>query len=105
MICIPIIANKLPDALHDMAEASMVADIIELRIDYIKDVDLKRLLEKRIKPVIVTNRPVREGGKFNGSEEERIELLKLALQLQADYVDVEHDSIQHICRGTGRLAH
>src|SRR3990167_4276966 len=100
MICIPIIANKLPDALHDMAEASMVADIIELRIDYIKDVDLKRLLEKRTKPVIVTNRPDREGGKFDGSEEERIALLKLAIRLQADYVDIEHDSIQNIRRDT-----
>jgi len=100
MICIPIIANNLVDALHDMTEASKVADIVELRIDYIKNVDLKRLLEKRTKPVIVTNRPVREGGKFDGSEEERIALLKLAVQLQADYVDVEHDSIQHLCRDT-----
>ncbi len=100
MICIPIIANNLVDALHDMTEASKVADIVELRIDYIKDVDLKRLLEKRTKPVIVTNRPVREGGKFDGSEEERIALLKLAVRLQADYVDVEHDSIQHIRRDT-----
>jgi len=100
MICIPIIANNLADALHDMAEASMVADIVELRIDYIKNVDLKRLLEKRTKAVIVTNRPVREGGRFTGSEEERIALLKLAIRLQADYVDIEHDSIQHIRRDT-----
>ena len=49
MICIPIIANNLDDALHDMTEASKVADIVELRIDYIKDVDLKRLLEKAYK--------------------------------------------------------
>ena len=100
MICIPIIANNLEDALHDMTEASKVADIVELRIDYIKNVDLKRLLEKRTKPVIVTNRPIREGGKFDGSEEERIALLKLAVRLQADYVDVEHDGIQHIRRDT-----
>jgi 3-dehydroquinate dehydratase / shikimate dehydrogenase len=100
MICIPIIANNLVGALHDMTEASKVADIVELRIDYIKNVDLKRLLEKRTKPVIVTNRPIREGGKFDASEEERIALLKLAVQLQADYVDVEHDSIQHIRRDT-----
>ena len=77
----------------------MVADIVELRIDYIKDVDLKRLLEKRTKPVIVTNRPVREGGRFNGSEEDRISFLKLAIRLGADFVDIEHNSIQHI-RGT-----
>ena len=100
MICIPIIANNLADALHEMAEASMVADIVELRIDYIKNVDLKRLLEKRTKPVIVTNRTVREGGKFDGSEEDRIALLKLAIRLQADYVDIEHGSIQHLCGDT-----
>ena len=57
-------------------------------------------MKKRTKPVIVTNRPIREGGRFNGSEEERIALLKLAIRLQADYVDVEHDSIQHIRRDT-----
>ncbi|HHT9136280.1 MAG TPA: shikimate dehydrogenase [Candidatus Wunengus sp. YC60] len=100
MICIPIISNNLADALHDMAEASSIADLIELRIDYIKNVDLKCLLERRTKPVIVTNRPVREGGKFDGNEEDRIALLKLAIQLQADYVDIEHDSIKHLCRDT-----
>jgi 3-dehydroquinate dehydratase/shikimate dehydrogenase len=100
MICIPIIANTLDDILRDMAEASKVADIIEVRLDYIKNPDLKRILERRTKPVIITNRPAREGGRFEGSEEERIAALKLAIQLQADYVDIEHDSIQHIRRDT-----
>ncbi|HHT9130735.1 MAG TPA: type I 3-dehydroquinate dehydratase, partial [Candidatus Brocadiaceae bacterium] len=36
MICIPITANNLEDALKDMEEASKFADIIELRLDYIK---------------------------------------------------------------------
>ncbi len=96
MICIPIVATNLDDAVKDMAEASRFADIVELRIDYMKQPDLKCLLERRTKPVIVTNRPVREGGKFEGSEEDRLSLLKLAITLQADYVDVEHDSIQRL---------
>src|SRR5574337_109723 len=102
MICIPIIANNPDDALRDMAEASKVVDIIELRLDYIKNPDLKRILEGRTKPLIVTNRPVREGGKFEGNGEERIAILKLAIQLQADFVDIEHDSIQNILRDTER---
>lgn len=102
MICIPIIANNLDDVLRDMEDASKFADIVELRLDYIKNPDLKRILERRVKPVIVTNRPVREGGKFGGSEEERIALLKLAIQLQADFVDVEHDSIQNMRGDTER---
>ncbi|MDN3514986.1 MAG: shikimate dehydrogenase [Candidatus Brocadia sp.] len=100
MICIPIIVNTMDDVLHDMAEASQFADIIELRLDYLKNPDLRRILERRTKPVIVTNRPVREGGKFEGSEEERVALLKLAIQLHADFVDIEHDSIQYIRRDT-----
>ncbi len=104
MLCIPIVANSLENALRDMAEASEFADIIEFRIDYIKDLDLKRLLEGRKKPVIVTNRPVREGGRFEGSEEERLERLKLAIQLKADFVDIEHDSIQRIGQDTLRYA-
>ncbi|KAB2836135.1 MAG: shikimate dehydrogenase [Candidatus Brocadia sp.] len=100
MICIPVIANNLDDVLRDITEASKVADIIEVRLDYLKNPDLKRILEGRTKPVIITNRPVREGGKFDGSEEERIATLKLAIQLQADYVDIEYDSIQHINRDT-----
>lgn len=36
MICIPIIANNLDDVLRDMEDASKFADIVELRLDYIK---------------------------------------------------------------------
>lgn len=104
MICIPIIADNLESALQDMAEASKVADIIELRVDYMKNPDLKRLLEGRILPVIVTNRPVREGGRFSGNEEERFALLKSATELQADYIDIEHDSVQYLCGGTAHRA-
>ena len=104
MICIPIVADNLENALQDMAEASKVADIIELRVDYMKNPDLKRLLEGRILPVIVTNRPVREGGRFSGNEEERLALLKRAMELQADYIDIEHDSVQYLCRGAAHRA-
>lgn len=63
--------------------------MIELRIDSIRAVDLKRLLNKRPKPFIVTNRRAEEGGNFSGSEDERLALLKEAVELGADYIDVE----------------
>ncbi|MCF6148062.1 MAG: shikimate dehydrogenase [Candidatus Kuenenia sp.] len=103
MICVPIVADNMKDALRDMESASKVADVIELRIDYISDVNLPQIMEKRTKPVIVTNRPVRERGKFSGSEEERLLLLKQAVQLQADYVDIEHDSMQGVKTSIGGL--
>jgi len=71
------------------------ADLAELRLDYIKNINnakLKNLMQNCRKPVIVTNRKKSEGGFFNGNENKRIETLKNALELGADYVDVEYSS-------------
>ena len=42
-------------------------------------------------PVVVTNRPEREGGLFTGTEEQRIRLLQKAVESGADWVDLEDD--------------
>ncbi|GAX60642.1 shikimate 5-dehydrogenase [Candidatus Scalindua japonica] len=103
MICIPITAGNVEDTISEMESASRYADIVELRIDYIPEIQnaetcVEEALKSKTKPVIITNRPVREGGKFNGSEQERLQLLQKAIELGADYVDVEHDSIRQITR-------
>ena len=65
------------------------ADLVELRLDGVRDPDVAGSLAGRRKPVVVTCRPVREGGHFRGAEEERRNLLRQALELGADYVDLE----------------
>src|SRR3989338_1419847 len=93
MICIPITAKNMDSALADIKKANNIADIIELRIDYIKNnLNLKKLIEKAEKPLIVTNRNKFNNGKFEGSEEKRIGLLKKAIELNVDYVDIEIDA-------------
>lgn len=64
-------------------------DLIELRLDSVKDPNVGQVLEGRKRPVIVTCRPTWEGGRFNGSEEERHRILAEAIEAGADYVDVE----------------
>lgn len=96
MICIPITAASNTDAIKEIKDASKFADIVELRIDYIETPDLNALLKEKIKPVIVTNRPKRAGGMFTGDETDRIELLKKAISLNADYIDIEYDSFNKI---------
>ncbi|HDY67371.1 MAG TPA: shikimate dehydrogenase, partial [Candidatus Scalindua sp.] len=59
---------------------------------------LEKTLKSKTKPIIVTNRPKREGGNFEGSEKDRLCLLQKAIELGADYVDVELDSVRHITR-------
>ena len=89
MICIPIAGTQTAEAIEKIRRASPLADIIELRIDRIPGADLGGLLAARHTPVIVTNRRRKEGGGFVGTEEERVGLLKEAVRLGADYVDIE----------------
>jgi 3-dehydroquinate dehydratase/shikimate dehydrogenase len=62
---------------------------VELRLDGVADVDVAGALAGRRSRVIVTCRPVQEGGFFDGSEEDRLGLLADAVRRGADYVDVE----------------
>jgi 3-dehydroquinate dehydratase type I len=89
MICIPIIANTQDAALMQMERSFPLADILELRIDRIEDVNLEKLMSKKQGKILVTNRRKDEGGGFPGTERDRVELLKEAVALGADYVDIE----------------
>lgn len=91
MICIPIVAATTDDAVAQMERSAPLADVLELRIDQIRDVDLEQLMNGKQtgKRILVTNRREDEGGGFPGSERERVALLKDAVALGADYVDIE----------------
>jgi len=89
MICIPIVGPSGDQALKDISEARSFGDIIELRLDLIQDADLPSLLQAADKPCIVTNRTKLEGGQFKGSEEERVRVLRQAMDAGADYIDIE----------------
>ena len=89
MICIPITSPTMKQALADISAAQPFADCIELRIDLISDFDLPKLINSAGKPCIVTNRCKIDGGQFKGTEEERIQTLKQAIDLGANYIDVE----------------
>ena len=71
---------------------------LELRIDYLADVDEQdiKTLASTVKgqKVILTYRAKWEGGQFNGTEKERITLLKCALKERFTFVDVELATLQ-----------
>lgn len=67
--------------------------LAELRLDLMQTFDLPRLIAESPCPLIITCRPPREGGRFAGPEETRLEILALALKLGCAYVDVEWDSL------------
>jgi 3-dehydroquinate dehydratase type I len=76
-------------ALVAIGQANPRADLIELRADYLIRVNLPPLLETRERPLIVTHRREEEGGNYKGEERERLAVLQEAIDLEADYIDVE----------------
>jgi len=83
--------------LRHLAERG--AKLVELRVDYIvRTVNLKRLLDGRPCPVIVTCRREQDGGHWKGTEAERQMLLRTAIVEGADYVDLEEDIADKIPR-------
>src|SRR5262245_3410428 len=75
--------------LRAARDAVDAADMVELRLDGVADIDVAGALTGRKLPVIVTCRARWEGGRFDGSEDDRLRILGEALTLGADYVDVE----------------
>jgi 3-dehydroquinate dehydratase type I len=88
-LCIPIVETTVGKALIAIKEVNRLADLIELRVDYLKNVKLALLLQNRQKPFIVTNRRKEEGGNYKGEERKRLSVLQEAIDLGADYIDVE----------------
>ena len=88
-VCIPIVEMGMEKALTAIREATPLADLLELRVDYMRNPELPRLLKARRKPFIITNRRREEGGRFQGDEKARGRILEEALSLGADYVDIE----------------
>ena len=79
--------------------AEQGAELVELRLDFIRRaVNLRRLLEDRQCPVVATCRRKVDGGRWEGTEAERLMLLRTAIADGADYVDLEMDIADKIPR-------
>lgn len=93
MICVSIGRgrHKMMIAEHrHLAEQGV--QLVELRLDYIRRaVDLKRLLRDRPCAIVATCRRERDGGKWEGTEEQRQMLLRTAIVEGVEYVDLEED--------------
>ena len=76
---------------YELASKQMEAesDLYEIRLDYFNTIDLDQVSQLLNKPCILTLRCRSEGGKFQGSEEERIDLLQQLATLKPAYIDLE----------------
>src|ERR1041385_6230155 len=101
----PVICAVIGRTRHRMVQMEIQeagrrgAKLIELRLDFLaKAPDFKRLLDKRPCPMIATFRRPEDGGRWNGSEEQRLILMRQAVVAGFDYLDVEADIADQITR-------
>lgn len=94
LICAPIMGDTVDRMLlqiHDAKEQG--ADVVELRVDFLKNFnpnhDLQVLIQNSSLPTLVTFRPTWEGGQYDGDESKRRSALCRAMELGADYIDIE----------------
>jgi shikimate dehydrogenase/3-dehydroquinate dehydratase type I len=90
-LCITVIGNDSETFRRARVAAEVDADLVELRLDSMAVPDPEAALADRRKPAIATCRPLREGGMFAGSEEERLRVLQRAQAFGAEFVDIEWD--------------
>jgi 3-dehydroquinate dehydratase / shikimate dehydrogenase len=88
-LLVETVTGRTMAELRAARDAVTRADMIELRLDGVQDIDVAGALAGRTLPAIVTCRPAWEGGRFDGSEEQRRGILYEALDRGAEYVDVE----------------
>ncbi len=101
MICVPVTSASNRQALRAVQRASLTADCIELRMDLIKSGNLRQLITaaKSIAPrvkIIVTCRnkeealPATKTAKTGTkTKTEKLNMLREAVKLGADFVDIE----------------
>lgn len=101
----PLICTVIGRTRHKMMQieiqeaAKRGAKLIELRLDYLaKAPDFRRLLANKPCPMIATVRRPSDGGRFGGTEEERLMLLRHAIVAGFDWVDLEADIAKSIPR-------
>src|SRR3989338_4201303 len=87
-LCVTVTADTMAE-LRTRRDQVGDADLVELRLDSVRDPSAAAARGGRRKPVIVTCRPRSDGGTFAGSEDERRAILSEALSLGAEFIDVE----------------
>lgn len=89
-VCGAVIGQNIETMRASVARAiDQGADLIELRIDGLHDsTGWEKLLPVKV-PVILTNRPEREGGGFKGDENKRVEVLLQSIARGVSCIDIE----------------
>ena len=92
------IAEKTPKKLKQtLAKALKKSDYAEIRFDFLNPnaiPEALQLIRKDLRVCVGTLRPIREGGKFSGSEKNRISIIKLIAEYNPFLLDIEFNMLR-----------
>ena len=93
-LCVSLYGETLDELSKKILKAiSKGVELIEVRLDYLRKIDereISHILGPFSDKLILTLRPAEEGGKYTGSNEERLKILtEVTEELSPKYVDVE----------------
>lgn len=90
MICISVTPQSRRFAKADLLNASRQCDLIELCLDQLlKPPDMADLLSAVDNPVLVSCRRTQDGGQWQGSEEERLTLLRQSIVAEPAFIELD----------------
>ncbi|GAB4111558.1 MAG: shikimate dehydrogenase [Acidobacteriota bacterium] len=90
-LCLTLAEEFLPDLERKLACYASRVSMIEVRLDWLRQPALPRLPEVRPAELLATVRPPRQGGRWAGTEAERLELLRKAAAEGYQWLDIEDD--------------
>jgi len=92
------VAEKTPKKLKQtLTKALKKSDYAEIRFDFLDPNEVPEalnLIRKDLKMCVSTLRPIREGGKFSGSEKNRISIIKLIAEYNPFLLDIEFNTLR-----------
>lgn len=94
MLCAVIKGPSKAEIKHQLTQAKLEADLVELRFDHFDEIDPDFIQEMRtlcFLPMIFTLRSQSQGGNYKKTEGKRLEEIEKLALLKPDYLDLEYD--------------
>lgn len=99
MICISVSPESRTLAKVDLLNAAARCDLVELGLDHlIKEPNVAELMEDIPKPILLSCRGKEQGGAWEGTEQERITLLRQAIVSGPAYIELDLETAKSIPR-------
>lgn len=90
-LCLTLAEESLSTLERKVAQHSGRVPVIEIRLDYLARPEVPPLPGNTSTEFVATCRAAREGGRYKGSEGDRLALLKKAAESGFTWLDLEHD--------------